>query len=108
MTFPKSVHERESGFMVTVNARVIKTLPDDNKGSRHQKFLLKLGSGRSLLFSHNIDLAPRINSLRRGDRVDFRGQYEFNDKGGAVHWTHHDPSGRRSGGWIKHKSKTYK
>ena len=86
--------------------RVIKVLSDDNDGSRHQRFLIRLGSGQTVLIAHNIDLAPRI-ALRAGDTVSFAGQYEWNSKGGVVHWTHHDPAGRHPGGWLKHNGKTF-
>ena len=42
-----------------------------------------------------------------GDRVYVRGMYEWNDLGGLVHWTHHDPHGEEDGGWIRYRSKTY-
>lgn len=86
---------------------VTRLLADDLKGSRHQRFLVALSSGRTLLIAHNIDLAPRIPSLKEGDAVTFYGEYEFNPKGGVIHWTHHDPKGRHPGGWIKHKGVTY-
>jgi hypothetical protein len=87
--------------------QVSRLLPDDNEGSRHQKFLITLESGHSLLISHNIDLAPRIDNLRKGDTVEFYGEYEWNNKGGLIHWTHHDPKGKHPGGWIKHRGKVY-
>ena len=99
--------EHKSGVQVTGDGLVIKVLPDDNKGSRHQRFLLRLKSGQTLLIAHNIDLAPRIPSLEKGDFVAFYGEFEWNPKGGVVHWTHHDPKGRHVDGWLKHRGKTY-
>lgn len=96
----RAVSSHESGFMVEVAARVVKRLPDDREGSRHQRFLIELETGRTLLVAHNIDLAPRAE-IREGDRVRVRGQYEWNDRGGVLHWTHHDPAGRHPGGWIE-------
>ncbi len=87
---------------------VVKTLPDDRRGSRHQRFILRLPNGRTILVAHNIDLAPRLDGLRRGDRVAFAGEYIYNDKGGLLHWTHHDPSGRHPGGWLKWQGRLYR
>jgi hypothetical protein len=86
---------------------VVKTLADDADGSRHQRFIVRLESGQTLLVSHNIDLAPRIDTLRTGDTVAFYGEYEWNPKGGVIHWTHHDPQGRHPAGWIRHDGRTY-
>jgi hypothetical protein len=86
---------------------VVKLLADDNKGSRHQKFLVKVATGQTLLFAHNIDLAPRLDELNVGDTVQFKGEYVYNPKGGVVHWTHKDPQGQHEGGWIQLNGKTY-
>jgi hypothetical protein len=86
---------------------VIKILADDRNGSRHQRFIVRLESGHTLLVSHNIDLAPRIDALHTGDTVAFYGEYEWNPKGGVIHWTHHDPQGRHPAGWIRHGGQTY-
>ena len=98
---------RTGNLQVEGRGVVTKLLPDDNKGSRHQKFLIRLYSGQTLLMVHNIDLAPRIQGLTNGDTVEFSGEYEFNPQGGLIHWTHHDPNGRHAAGWIKHKGTTY-
>jgi len=94
--------DRRSDLQIQGEGRVIAVLPDDNKGSRHQRFLLELDSGLTLLIAHNIDLAPRIPDLARGDTVGFYGEYEWNDKGGVIHWTHHDPRGKHPDGWLQH------
>lgn len=95
------------GRMTSGRGTVVRILADDNDGSRHQRFILELASGRTLLVAHNIDLAPRIGSLRRGDVVQFRGVFEHNERGGVIHWTHHDPQGRRAGGWLEHRGRRY-
>ena len=86
---------------------VTRVLTDDLDGSRHQRFILRLASGQTVLIAHNIDLAPRVAGLREGDTVSFYGEYEWNEKGGTVHWTHHDPKGRHVMGWLEHKGRTY-
>lgn len=96
-----------SNLQTEGEAIVIKVLPDDLKGSRHQRFLLKFDWGQTILIAHNIDLAPRINGLKEGDSVAFFGEYEWNDKGGVIHWTHHDPQGRHPDGWLRHQGVVY-
>lgn len=96
-----------SGLQVNGSGVVERILSDDNDGSRHQRFILRLSSGRTVLIAHNIDLAPRIRSLSGGDTVQFYGQYEANDRGGVIHWTHHDPQGRHVGGWLEHRGQRY-
>lgn len=98
---------QHSGRQVTGEGVVTRILADDHDGSRHQRFILELDSGQTLLIAHNIDLAPRIESLREGDAVSFNGVYEWNDRGGIVHWTHHDPEGQHEPGWLRHNGRTY-
>jgi hypothetical protein len=86
---------------------VDRVLGDDNEGSRHQRFLIRLPSGQTILVAHNIDLAPRVSHLQVGDRVEFNGEFQWNEKGGVVHWTHRDPSGRHAAGWLKHDGQMF-
>ena len=105
----RAFRNKISDIQVNGSGRVLKILSDDSEGSRHQRFILKLDSGQTLLVAHNIDLAPRIESLRVGDTVDFYGEYEWNSQGGVIHWTHSDPPGGSShkDGWLKHKGRVY-
>lgn len=99
---------RTSGIQVEGEGTVIRILPDDVDGPRHQRFIVQLTSEQTLLITHNIDLAPRVNGLEVGDSVSFKGEYVWNAKGGIIHWTHHDPQGRHVTGWVLHNGKTYK
>jgi len=97
---------QRSGVMVTTEGQVTRILKDDNKGSRHQRFLIEIPGGLTLLVAHNIDLAPRV-PLAEHDHVLVYGQYEWTNKGGVLHWTHHDPNKRHEEGWIDHQGKRY-
>jgi hypothetical protein len=99
---------RASNIQVEGEGGVIRILSDDVNGPRHQRFILRLASGQTLLISHNIDIAPRVDGLAVGDHVRFSGEYVWNEKGGVVHWTHHDPQGKHVSGWLIHNGKTYK
>ncbi|WP_371376772.1 DUF3465 domain-containing protein [Thalassotalea aquiviva] len=103
----KAFENRQSDIQVRGRGRVVKLLPDDNQGSRHQRFIIKLDSGQTVLVAHNIDLAPKVDSLARGDYVEFYGEYEWNEKGGVIHWTHHDPKSYHIDGWLKHNDRLY-
>lgn len=98
---------RRSNLQVEGEGVIVKMLPDDNDGSRHQQFILKLRSGQTLKVAHNIDVAPRIDALAEGDTIQFAGEYEWNPQGGVIHWTHHDPRGRHAPGWLVHDGNRY-
>ena len=98
---------RQSDVRVEGEGKVVRTLPDDNAGSRHQRFVVRLSSGQTVLIQHNTDVASRIDVLKAGDVVSFSGEYVWNEQGGLVHWTHHDPAGRHQAGWIKLNDRIY-
>lgn len=106
-TLRSAFERRASDLQVRAHGEVVRVLPDDDDGSRHQRFILRTSTGQTLLVAHNIDLAPRVRGLAVGDRVEFYGEYEWNPRGGVVHWTHHDPAGRHADGWIEHDGRRY-
>jgi gas vesicle protein len=103
----QAFERQQSDVQVQSVGTVKAVLRDDNEGSRHQKFILKLNNGQTVLVAHNIDLSPRIDDLQKDDSVEFYGEYEYSAQGGVIHWTHHDPNGRHVDGWLKHQGKTY-
>ncbi len=90
---------------VTFTAPVRKLLPDDTKGTEHQRFLLELSNGTTVLVAHNTDLAPYI-PIHEGDLLTLHGEYIWNRKGGVLHYTHHSTN-RHESGWIQFNGQTY-
>lgn len=97
----------QSNVQVYGTGIVVSILSDDLEGSRHQRFIIELKSKQTLLIAHNIDLAPRIDDLALNDLIEFHGEYEWNNQGGVIHWTHHDPDETHIGGWILHNRIIY-
>ena len=101
-------NNNQSGDIITGEGMVVAVLEDDNDGSRHQRLLVDVqprsGEPITIKISHNIDLADRL-PVEKGDRIRFKGQYEWNDQGGVIHWTHHDPQGTHEDGWIEANGK---
>jgi len=98
---------RTSNVQVKGEGMVTRLLQDDVEGSRHQRFIVRLSSGLTVLILHNIDIAPRVDGLQEGDRLGFYGEYIWNSQGGKVHWTHRDPDGKHVAGWLKHNERIY-
>ena len=96
-----------SNIQVAGMGVVVRILQDDVIGTKHQRFIVELQTNQTLLISHNIDLAPRINDIVEGEEIMFYGEYEWNNKGGIVHWTHHDPQHSHLNGWLEYNGRLY-
>lgn len=99
-TIARLFAEHRSGELVEVEGVVERVLSEDRVGSPHQRFIVRLASGMTLLVAHNIELATRVD-VEPGDRVRLRGEYAWNPEGGVIHWTHPDPDGDHPPGWIR-------
>lgn len=106
-TVEQAFEQQRSDVQLHIEAQVIQLLPDDLDGNRHQKFIIKTPTGQTILVAHNVDLAPKIPDLNVGDTVKIFGEYEWNNKGGIIHWTHHDPARQHPDGWIEHQNRRY-
>jgi len=97
----------ESHLEVCGRGVIARLLRADTQGARHQRFIVRLPAGQTVLIAYNFDLAPRVEGLRPGSTVDFAGEYEWNPQGGVVHWTHRDPAGHHPPGWIRYAGRVY-
>lgn len=97
---------RDDGAWIENTGFVRRIIPDDRHGARHQRFVVEVPGGQTLLIAHNVDVARRV-PVGMGDRVRFRGVYEYNDLGGIVHWTHRDPRGGEDSGWLRYREREY-
>jgi hypothetical protein len=97
----------DTDISVTVKGRVTRILSDDTVGDKHQRFIIQLSNQQTLLIEHNINIAPRVAGIMVGNDVYIHGDYVWNDQGGLIHWTHHDPAGVHENGWIVLGDKKY-
>lgn len=104
-SFWQAYEQKATKAQVTVAGKVKKILSDDHKGNAHQRFIVDAGKV-TVLVAHNIDLAPKV-PLHIGDQVAIYGEYIYKEKGGVLHWTHHDPRHNHDEGWICFNGKMY-
>lgn len=91
---------------LTVTAPVKKMLRYDDRGLPHEKFLLVLSTGSTILVAHNTKMAPYV-PIQSGDIVTVKGEFIWNEKGGLIHWTHHTDTPNHEGGYIEFNGKRY-
>ena len=105
--FADAFSNQRSDIQVRQHGTIVAVLSDDTVGDRHQRMIVRLGNDQTLLIAHNIDLAPRVPDPLSGKTLGFYGEYEWNDEGGVIHWTHADPDGKHVNGWLEYEGKRY-
>ena len=106
-TAAEAFKSRSRGRVIAVMGTVERILADDRDGSPHQRFIIRTPGNLTLLVAHNLDLAPRLAGLEAGERVTVLGEYEWNEQGGVMHWTHDDPQGQHIAGYIEWRGRRY-
>jgi len=97
-----------SNIEVTADGTVTRLLADETGSSgTHQRFILQVGgSTQTLLIDNNVNIGKRV-PLTTGDGVVVHGEYVWNEQGGLIHFTHHDPQHTHEDGWIEVKGVRY-
>jgi hypothetical protein len=100
--------ERRSTVEVTAQGVVTAVLADDTgPAGRHQRFIIRLaGATQTVLIDNNVDVGQRV-PVAPSDDVTVHGEYIWNDQGGLIHYTHHDPAPNHEGGWIDRNGVRY-
>lgn len=88
----KAYATHQTDFHISIIGEIIKVLPDDTIGIPHQRFLVRLPeSKQTVLIVHNLDYGDRLH-VAKGDIMKITGEYVWNQHGGLIHLTHHDPN----------------
>ena len=100
--------ERRSLVEVTAEGVVTSVLTDESGPSgMHQRFIIRLAEGsQTVLVDNNVTIGQRA-PVAPGDDVIVHGEYVWNDQGGLIHFTHHDPAPAHEGGWIELRGMRY-
>jgi hypothetical protein len=102
--------ERRSVVEVTAEGVVTAVLPDDaGPSGPHQRFIIRLAGAaqtQTLLIDNNVTVGQRV-PVTVSDDVTIHGEYIWNDQGGLIHYTHHDPAPGHEGGWIERNGVRY-
>ncbi len=93
-------NQRRVDFVEGSGMVVVKVLPDDNSGLKHQKWMVRLSSGKLMQAVYNSDMCPRV-PVREGDVISMGGMFIWTRQGGLLHWLHHDPRGNRPDGYVE-------
>jgi hypothetical protein len=100
--------EHQSNIEVTARGTVTRVLGDESGPSgTHQRFVIRLvGSAQTVLIDNNVTIGTRVPAAL-DDEVVAHGEYVWNDQGGLIHFTHHDPARTHDDGWIELRGVRY-
>ena len=106
--FIRAYQERVSGLQLSVSGKITHVFPSPETGDQHQKFIVQLDAGQSVMVIHNRALGSAIDGLLEGETIEVFGEYQWDQGGGIIRRTHQDPASHRQAGWVKYKGRIYR
>jgi len=103
----RAFEQRAEGAELTATGIVDRVLSDESGPSGpHERFIVRLPSGMTVLIEHNLSIAPRV-PVAIGSAVTVHGEYVWNAEGGLLHFTHHDPDRSHENGYVLYGGRRY-
>ena len=106
MNVEEAFEKNVSDIPLTIEGQVTEILADDTGDTPHQRFIVTIHSGHTVLVAHNLERAYRV-PVKIDDRVEVHGTYVWNKYGGIIHNTHHSDAGEHEDGWINFVGKKH-
>lgn len=91
---------------LTVTAPIKKMLREEDYREPHQRFLLILSNGTTVLVANDLQYGTYA-PVQAGNVVRIHGEYIWNERGGVLHWTHKSDEPRHESGYIDFNGMRY-
>lgn len=91
---------------LTVTAPIKKMLREEDYREPHQRFLLMLSNGTTVLVANDLQYGTYA-PVQEGNVVRIHGEYIWNERGGVLHWTHKSDEPRHESGYIDFNGMRY-
>ncbi|MDP3509818.1 MAG: DUF3465 domain-containing protein [Candidatus Melainabacteria bacterium] len=91
---------------LTVTAPIKKLLREEDYREPHQRFLLILSNGTTVLVANDLQYGTYA-PVQEGNVVRIHGEYIWNERGGVLHWTHKSDEPRHESGYIDFNGMRY-
>lgn len=104
----RALRDKAQDQLLVVVGWVTGILPDvERDGVSYQRFEVRLVNRQHLLIEHDLHRSTRVEGIKAGSELLIRGRYFWNEQGGVLRYTHHDPEQKRPDGWIRFKHRNY-
>lgn len=94
-------------FVRAANLTVTKLMPDDNDGSRHQRFYAKLSDNSEVYIVYSLEYGRVRVPVNVGSIIGVGGEYRWTKFGGLLHWVHEDHRDQRPDGYVEVRGVRY-